>query len=230
MRFNTLFFFFFVTFVASFDFDFNNDVSDDQSIAKTTATLLPTTSTTPATLLTTTNTTQTTTTTTQETTTTTTETTTTEKEAANETRREASTFDHATKGQSIGQEASSTTPEPLGREETSIDELTTTATATPEEQELDDGIHNLPNSNIERVKLEVVVTQSLYRIIDETMRERLVGFEARIASLLQEREEIRKDIDNFSPKTDDDFFSEAFKVKDRYTKFHIKINLKIILV
>lgn len=224
MRFNSLFFFFFATFVASFDFDFNNDVSDDQSIAKTTATLLPSTSTTPATLLTTTNTTQTTTTTTKETTTTTTETTTTEKEAANETRREASTFDHATKGQSIGQEASST-PEPLGREE-----LTTTATATPEEQELDDGIHNLPNSNIERVKLEVVVTQSLYRIIDETMRERLVGFEARIAALLQEREEIRKDIDNFSPKTDDDFFSEAFKVKDRYTKFHIKINLKIILV
>ena len=217
MRFNTLFFFFFATFVASFDFDFNNDVSDDQSIAKTTATLLPTTSTPPATLLTTTNTTQTTATTT-------TETTTTEKEAANETRREASTFDHATKGQSIGQEASST-PEPLGRED-----LTSTATATPEEQELDDGIHNLPNSNIERVKLEVVVTQSLYRIIDETMRERLVGFEARIAALLQEREEIRKDIDNFSPKTDDDFFSEAFKVKDRYTKFHIKINLKIILV
>ena len=174
MRFFTLFFFFFVTFVTSFDFDFDskNDV-DVQSIVETTATLPPTTNTTPATLLTTTNTTKTTTTT-------------------------------LTPEKPLGREVSEVVAKKEDKIQAQQIELTppttkTTATATL-----------TTTSGLSETKLEVVVTRSMFRLIDEAFRERLINFESRIASLLSEREKIRDDIQQFNPAFDASFFDEAF--------------------
>jgi hypothetical protein len=58
--------------------------------------------------------------------------------------------------------------------------------------------------------VEVVITQSLYRLIDEALRERLINFEARIATLLSKREETKQIIEVFEPTFDDNFFDTGF--------------------
>ena len=142
-------------------------------------------------------------------------------------------------GREVPSFAKETKSGPIELNNTTTTTVTTTATATTstpkmvevveeeaqredtfEEQQLGDSTSKLTLSKKGEVKLEVIVTQSMYRLIDEAMRDRLITFEARIASLLHERENIKKEIDDFTPKTDDDFFSESFKVKDRYIKFN----------
>jgi len=149
-------------------------------------------------------------------------------------------------GREVPSFAKETKSGPIELNNTTTTTVTTTATATTstpkmvevveeeaqredtfEEQQLGDSTSKLTLSKKGEVKLEVIVTQSMYRLIDEAMRDRLITFEARIASLLHERENIKKEIDDFTPKTDDDFFSESFKVKDRYIKFKLRYILCI---
>jgi hypothetical protein len=181
MRFFSLFFFFFVTFVSSFDFDYNdsNDVSSNVEISV--AEVVPATSTSATTVAVVpdANTTESKTTTTASTTTI--RTTTTEKEAANETRREAPTFNQATEGQSIGLVEK-------------IEQLTTSTTIPQDFGK----------------KVEVVITKSIFRLIDEAFRARLINFESRIAGLLDQRERMKDEISNFTPKFDESFLDKAF--------------------
>jgi len=174
MRFFTLFFFFFVTFVSSFDFDYDskNDVVPDNQVIAQTSAILPTINTTPAT---TTNTTTTTTTT-------------------------------LAQERPLGREVSEVVEKKEGKIEVQqIELISTTTTPTP-------AVMATPKTTscLSETKLEVVVTRSMYRLIDEAFRERLVNFESRIASLLSEREKIREDIQQFNPAFDASFFDEAF--------------------
>ena len=68
----------------------------------------------------------------------------------------------------------------------------------------------------ETTKIEVVVTRSLYRIIDEALRQRLVNFESRIAALITQRDATRDKIADFEPTFDNNFFERAFIETDRY--------------
>jgi hypothetical protein len=61
-------------------------------------------------------------------------------------------------------------------------------------------------------RVEVVVTKSLYRIIDEKLRERLINLESRIANLQNEKERRKDQIVEFGPTFDDAFFEKAFDV------------------
>ena len=82
--------------------------------------------------------------------------------------------------------------------------LTTTAPTTMSKATPTTTTSSLPT------KLEVVVTKSMFRLIDEAFRHRLINFESRIASLLAEREKIREDIETFDPAFDTPFFEGAF--------------------
>lgn len=59
-------------------------------------------------------------------------------------------------------------------------------------------------------KVEVIVTRSMFRLMDEAFRQHLSTFEARIAHLLSKREEMKEDINLFNPTFDDNFFQQAF--------------------
>ena len=64
--------------------------------------------------------------------------------------------------------------------------------------------------------VEVIVTPSIYRLIDQAFRERLINFESRIAGLLEDRERVRDEIESFKPAVDEDFFNGAFSENERY--------------
>ena len=64
--------------------------------------------------------------------------------------------------------------------------------------------------------VEVIVTPSIYRLIDQAFRERLITFESRIAGLLEDRERVRDEIESFKPAVDEDFFNGAFSENERY--------------
>jgi LAS superfamily LD-carboxypeptidase LdcB len=64
-------------------------------------------------------------------------------------------------------------------------------------------------------KVEVVVTQSIFRLLDEAFRNRLINFESRIATLLHQREMIKDEIQDFSTKIEDEFFSDFFAQNER---------------
>lgn len=64
--------------------------------------------------------------------------------------------------------------------------------------------------------VEVIVTPSIYRLIDQAFRERLINFESRIAGLLEDRERLRDEIESFKPAVDEDFFNGAFSENERY--------------
>ena len=64
--------------------------------------------------------------------------------------------------------------------------------------------------------VEVIVTPSIYRLIDQAFRERLITFESRIAGLLEDRERLRDEIESFKPAVDEDFFNGAFSENERY--------------
>ena len=179
MKFFTLFFF--VTFVTSFDFDFDSnknvvsDVLEDQTTVVVTPASQP------------------------ETTTSTTTTTTTTVTPASQPNTTAST-------------TTTTTQEPLGREvPSSAKKETTTTTKAPEFR--DHGEIGGYTSSLEPEssgRVQIVVTQSIFRLIDEAFRERLINFESRIAALLGKREEVRDEIDAFTPSFEENFFNEAF--------------------
>ncbi len=59
-------------------------------------------------------------------------------------------------------------------------------------------------------KVEVIVTRSMYRLMDEAFRQRLINFESRIATLLDDRERVRSEMESFKPNTDEDFSDEEF--------------------
>ena len=65
------------------------------------------------------------------------------------------------------------------------------------------GTQNIP-------KVEVIVTRSIYRLMDEAFRQHLTSFEGRIAHLLNEKEKMKEVIDRFNPTFDDNFFEKAF--------------------
>ena len=73
--------------------------------------------------------------------------------------------------------------------------------------------------SLKRDVVEVIINKSIYRLVDEALRERLINFESRIASLLHKRQIIETEIDNFIKTTDnffyDDFFSNNLKETDR---------------
>jgi hypothetical protein len=46
--------------------------------------------------------------------------------------------------------------------------------------------------------------------MDEAFRQRLINFESRIASLLDDRERVRSEMESFKPNTDEDFSDEEF--------------------
>ncbi len=62
----------------------------------------------------------------------------------------------------------------------------------------------------------------MFRLMDEALRQRLVNFEARIASLLQKKEQTNEEIKTFELLTDEEFMSDVFTDDTRY-------DLKIIL-
>ncbi len=141
-----------------------------------------------------------------------------------------------TEGTKTRTETTTTTTEiPTTTTETTTTETLTTTTETPTTTTTDQTTPKPKISSLEETrstkakpeepegvipaKIEVVVTQSLYQIIDETLRERLVNFEARIATLIVQRDVTRDQIEDFEPTFDDDFFKGAFKETDRYYKF-----------
>ena len=65
------------------------------------------------------------------------------------------------------------------------------------------GTQNIP-------KVEVIVTRSIYRLMDEAFRQHLKSFEGRIAHLLNEKEKMNEVMDLFNPTFDDNFFEKAF--------------------
>ena len=97
----------------------------------------------------------------------------------------------------------------IGREVSEIGEKE--GTATPTTRPTTAATTPATTTSSFPTKLEVVVTKSMFRLIDEAFRNRLINFESRIASLLAEREKIRDDIETFDPAFDATFFEGAFK-------------------
>jgi hypothetical protein len=86
------------------------------------------------------------------------------------------------------------------------EETTTTTTLKPK----------ISSSTGSTRNVEVIVTPSIYRLIDQAFRERLINFESRIAALLEDRERVRDEIESFKPAVDEDFFNGAFIENERY--------------
>ena len=200
MRFALFFCFLFViTSVASFDFDVaddknskdNNVVSSIEIFETTVASTVAVIPVFNTTAATASTTTQPTTTTTQPTTTTTQPTT-----------------------------STSTTTQPT----TTTTQQTTSTSTTPDQGPLGREVPSVIEEKTRSEKIEVIISQSIYRLIDEAFRERLINFESRIASLLHKRQKIETEIDDFIEMNDflsDDFFSDVFKEKERYSNFTI---------
>jgi hypothetical protein len=65
-------------------------------------------------------------------------------------------------------------------------------------------------------KIEVVITKSIFRLIDEAFRQRLQNFEVRIANLLAQREYTMNEINEFDKRLENEFteFENLFKPKN----------------
>ena len=116
--------------------------------------------------------------------------------------------------------STSTTTQPT----TTTTQQTTSTSTTPDQGPLGREVPSVIEEKTRSEKIEVIISQSIYRLIDEAFRERLINFESRIASLLHKRQKIETEIDDFIEMNDflsDDFFSDVFKEKERYPNFTI---------
>jgi hypothetical protein len=129
------------------------------------------------------------------------------------------------KKETIGQiqltSANQTTYKPdVPAEKRRDDATTTTSTTTTTTSTFIKQPDVVVGESLKRDVVEVIINKSIYRLVDEALRERLINFESRIASLLYKRQIIETEIDAFIKKTDnvmsDDFFP---KEKDRYKSF-----------
>ena len=89
---------------------------------------------------------------------------------------------------------------PLGREVSKVVEAPTTPTTTPPPLE---HLGSEENSNLPQ--LAVIFKPSLYSLINEGLKSNLQSFEARIASLLYEKEMVKDEIQLFVEASSSDF-------------------------
>ena len=89
---------------------------------------------------------------------------------------------------------------PLGREVSEVVEAPTTPTTTPPPLE---HFGSEENSNVPQ--LAVIFKPSLYSLINEGLKSNLQSFEARIASLLYEKEMVKDEIQLFVEASSSDF-------------------------
>jgi hypothetical protein len=122
-----------------------------------------------------------------------------------------------TKGSAVTTTTTTTTAQPSTTTVPPPTRYTTAPNTT--EQPSEDALSSSISS---RTRLEIVVTRSMFRLMDEALRQRLVNFEARIASLLQKKEQTNEEIKTFELLTDEEFMSDVFTDDTRY-------DLKIIL-
>ena len=103
-----------------------------------------------------------------------------------------------------------TMEEPLGRAVPTVVAETSTPTAA---------IENGITQPLNRITTTVLLKPSLYALINEGLKQNLVSFESRIASLLHQREMVKGEIKLFIDQSVDDFLFDE-NTKSRYIYFY----------